>query len=55
MAATDAMYDVRCPHCKKIFQGQLLGGAAGRHQGFKCRYCKLFVPLDRVELNQPAA
>ena len=49
------MYDVRCPHCKKIFQGQLLGGAAGRHQGFKCRYCKLFVPLDRVELNQPAA
>ncbi len=55
MAATDTMHEVRCPHCKKTFQGQLLGGVAARHHGFKCRYCKLFVPLNRVELDQPAA
>ncbi len=46
---TDAVYEVVCPHCDKSFTSQPLGGAAARHQGFKCPHCRLFVAYDRVE------
>ncbi len=42
-------YELKCPHCKKPFEAELLEGAAARYNGFKCPHCKLFVPLDRVE------
>ena len=42
-------YEVTCPHCKRTFEAELLGGAAARHTGFKCPHCRLFVPLARVE------
>ena len=41
-------YDVRCPHCKKQFAGELLAGTAARYRGFKCPHCKLFVPYERA-------
>ena len=46
-------YDVTCPHCSKPFTATRLSGAAARHQGFKCPHCRLFVALDRAELQQP--
>jgi hypothetical protein len=42
--AAPSAYDVTCPHCKKQFAGKLLGDA-GRHRGFKCPHCRLFVPF----------
>jgi hypothetical protein len=50
-------YEVTCPHCRKDFTGELLSGAAARHQGFKCPHCKLFVPWERVagESDDPPA
>jgi tRNA(Ile2) C34 agmatinyltransferase TiaS len=41
-------YEVTCPHCGRRFVGTLLAGSAGRHRGFKCPHCKLFVPYERV-------
>ncbi len=41
--------EIRCPHCKKIFTGSLLDGAAERYRGFKCPHCKLFVPAARIK------
>ena len=41
-------YDVVCPHCRKPFTADLLGGGA-RHRGFKCPHCKLFVPYERAD------
>jgi transposase-like protein len=41
-------HDVVCPHCKKSFQGELIGSDASR-RGFKCPHCRLFVPLERAE------
>jgi tRNA(Ile2) C34 agmatinyltransferase TiaS len=35
-----------CPHCHKPFAAELIAG--GRHRGFKCPHCRLFVPLDRA-------
>jgi hypothetical protein len=43
-----AMHEVVCPHCKKTFRGELLGGQDERRQGFKCPHCRLFVPFDRA-------
>jgi hypothetical protein len=40
-------YDVTCPHCRKPFEATLLPGNTGRHRGFKCPHCRLFVPLER--------
>jgi DNA-directed RNA polymerase subunit RPC12/RpoP len=41
-------FDVVCPHCSKQFASELLAGAAERYRGFKCPYCKLFVPAKRA-------
>jgi transposase-like protein len=43
-------YEVVCPHCKKTFRGELIGAAENR-QGFKCPHCRLFVPLERAEVE----
>jgi DNA-directed RNA polymerase subunit RPC12/RpoP len=42
-------HDVVCPHCKKRFRAELMGGATARHRGFKCPHCKLFVPAERAD------
>ena len=44
-------YDVLCPHCRKRFTSELLGGPGNRQRGFKCPHCKLFVPLERANGN----
>jgi len=42
-------FDVECPHCHKVFAGEpIKGGRAARYRGFKCPYCRLFVPLQRA-------
>jgi DNA-directed RNA polymerase subunit RPC12/RpoP len=46
-------YDVVCPHCKKPFRAELIEGATPANRGFKCPNCRLFSPLDRVELQPP--
>ena len=43
-----AVYEVTCPHCKKVFRSELISGATARYQGFKCPYCRLFVPRERA-------
>ena len=45
-------YEVVCPHCKKPFTAELLGGD-DRRQGFKCPHCRLFVPYERAETEEP--
>ena len=44
-------HDVVCPHCKKSFRGELIGSEERR--GFKCPHCRLFVPLERAEVEDP--
>jgi uncharacterized Zn-finger protein len=44
--AAEPTYEVVCPHCKKSFTAELMGGD-DRQQGFKCPHCRLFVPLGR--------
>ena len=46
-ARTDS-YEVKCPHCKRAFEAELLDSGAERYSGFKCPHCRLFVPLDRA-------
>jgi DNA-directed RNA polymerase subunit RPC12/RpoP len=46
-------YDVVCPHCKKPFHGELIEGETPANRGFKCPHCRLFAPLDRVDLQPP--
>ena len=42
-------FEVECPHCHKAFAAEPIeGGRAARYLGFKCPYCKLFVPLERA-------
>jgi DNA-directed RNA polymerase subunit RPC12/RpoP len=56
-SAADA-FEVTCPHCKKQFQADLIDGEAERYRGFKCPYCKLFVPYERADeqdLLEPAS
>jgi phage FluMu protein Com len=43
------LFEVKCPHCHKLFTGELLGGGAARYRGFKCPHCKLFVPAAHGE------
>lgn len=55
--APDTAYEVTCPHCRKPFVAQLLGGPGTARQGFKCPHCRLFVPYDRADdqdLVEPA-
>jgi hypothetical protein len=40
--------EIECPHCRRRFLGELLDGAAARYVGFKCPFCRLFVPLERA-------
>jgi len=46
--AATGYFEVVCPHCKKPFEAELLGGADDRHRGFKCPHCRLFVPFERA-------
>jgi hypothetical protein len=48
-SATPTEYAVTCPHCRKAFTAELLGGPGGPRQGFKCPHCRLFVPSDRID------
>jgi DNA-directed RNA polymerase subunit RPC12/RpoP len=41
--------EIKCPHCKKTFTGNLLDGAAERYRGFKCPHCRMFVPAARIK------
>jgi endogenous inhibitor of DNA gyrase (YacG/DUF329 family) len=50
----DAVYDVECPHCHKHFQAEPMSGSAARYAGFKCPHCKLFVPWERIDEQEPA-
>ncbi len=50
-AAPHGTYVVTCPHCSRTFEADLLEGGAARYNGFKCPYCKLFVPFERVEAD----
>jgi phage FluMu protein Com len=43
------LFEVRCPHCGKRFNGRLIMGSAARYVGFKCPRCKLFVPYERAD------
>jgi DNA-directed RNA polymerase subunit RPC12/RpoP len=45
----ETSYEVVCPHCNKPFEAELLSGESGRHQGFKCPHCRLFVAYGRAE------
>lgn len=45
----ETAFDVTCPHCKKMFQAELMEGAAPRYEGFKCPHCRLFVPYERAD------
>jgi transposase-like protein len=57
MTSAPASHEVICPHCKKQFRAELLGGRDERHRGFKCPHCRLFVPYERADeqdLVQPA-
>ncbi|HZO95774.1 MAG TPA: hypothetical protein VFB42_00230 [Gaiellaceae bacterium] len=48
-------FEVVCPHCRHVFTGELLAGAAERYRGFKCPRCKLFVPAERAEPGADAS
>jgi len=57
MTSAPASYEVICPHCKKQFRSELLGGQDEPHRGFKCPHCRLFVPYERADeqdLVEPA-
>jgi hypothetical protein len=47
--AAESSFEVTCPHCKRSFQADLIDGPAPRYRGFKCPYCKLFVPYERAD------
>jgi transposase-like protein len=49
--AAEPTYEVVCPHCKKSFTAELMGGD-DRQQGFKCPHCRLFVPYERAETEK---
>ena len=51
MTTTPTQYDVGCPHCKKPFKAEAIGTAARR--GFKCPHCRLFVPYERADEQEP--
>ncbi|MFL5925831.1 MAG: hypothetical protein ACJ77E_02735 [Gaiellaceae bacterium] len=41
---------IKCPHCKKSFNANLMAGSAERYRGFKCPHCRLFVPAARINV-----
>lgn len=43
-----ASREVVCPHCKKQFTAEPLGGQGEPLRGFKCPHCRLFVPYERA-------
>jgi transposase-like protein len=45
-------FEVVCPHCKKTFTAELIGGAAARYRGFKCPHCRLFVAAERADSDE---
>lgn len=47
-ARSEAVFDVECPHCHKLFSAELLSPNSPRQAGFKCPHCRLFVSYDRV-------
>jgi len=49
MTSAPTSHEVTCPHCKKQFRAELLGGRDERHQGFTCVHCRLFVPYERAD------
>jgi DNA-directed RNA polymerase subunit RPC12/RpoP len=49
--AAPQTHTIHCPHCKKQFEASLLEGAAERYRGFKCPHCRLFVPAERVDVE----
>jgi hypothetical protein len=51
---SEATYEVTCPHCHRAFKAELIAGSSARHRGFKCPHCRLFVPLERVNEQEPA-
>jgi hypothetical protein len=50
--AQGTVYEVSCPHCGKSFREELLSGPAARYRGFKCPHCRLFVPLERTDVDE---
>jgi DNA-directed RNA polymerase subunit RPC12/RpoP len=48
-------FEVVCPHCKKAFTAELIGGTAARYRGFKCPHCRLFVAAERADSDEPAS
>jgi endogenous inhibitor of DNA gyrase (YacG/DUF329 family) len=47
--AAGSRFEVACPHCGRLFVGDLIDGPASRYRGFKCPHCKLFVPYERAD------
>jgi transposase-like protein len=52
MTAAETSPEVVCPHCKKSFRGEVMGGADDRHMGFKCPHCRLYVPYERAAAEE---
>jgi hypothetical protein len=50
-----ASFNITCPHCRKSFTSELIDGAAERYRGFKCPYCRLFVPAVKGEPEEPVS
>ena len=55
MTETDTSFEVKCPHCRKPFTAEVIGGAAPRYRGFKGPHCRLFVPAERAADGGDAA
>ena len=51
--STAQTHEVKCPHCKKSFKGELMG--EGDRRGFKCPHCRLFVPAKHAESEEATA
>ena len=54
MGKPPTLQDVICVHCGKPFRAEVLSPES-EHAGVKCRHCKLFMPLERVEASEDAA
>jgi hypothetical protein len=52
-AGAGELYEVTCPHCGRTFTSEPLSDPSGRPRGFKCTYCRLFVPYERAEEARP--
>jgi DNA-directed RNA polymerase subunit RPC12/RpoP len=54
VTSTPYLQDVKCVHCGKPFQAEILSPDTAR-RGVKCPHCRLFMPLERVEPDEDAA